>query len=87
MVDGTWRQAHRIMREDCLQRAVREGSVTLVRFADIANSSYKFRLEPRSQCVSSLEAVAYSLSFLERSPLGEQAASVLLAAFDLMVAR
>jgi hypothetical protein len=85
VVDGTWKQASRIVLEPIIQEAVARGSVTCVQFASAGRSQYKFRREPQEQYLSSLESVAYCLRFLERHEQGELAVSHLLRVFGLMV--
>ena len=58
VVDGTWRQAGRVMREECITKAVEAGKITRVQFANAGRSDYKFRKEPKKYCISSLESVA-----------------------------
>ena len=64
VVDGTWRQAGRVMREECITKAVEAGKIKRVQFANAGRSDYKFRKEPKKYCISSLESVAYCLRFL-----------------------
>ena len=85
VVDGTWKQARRIVLEPIIQEAVAQGSVTCIQFASAGRSQYKFRREPQEEYLSSLESVAYCLRFLERHEQGELAVSHLLRVFGLMV--
>jgi hypothetical protein len=63
----------------------RANTHTQAKFAEVGESGYKFRREPSFACVSSLEAVAYSIRFLERAPQGFHAEGVLLRAFEGLV--
>jgi DTW domain-containing protein YfiP len=85
VVDGTWRQAGRVMREKCIADAVEAGKITRVQFAKAGRSDYKFRKEPKKYCISSLESVAYCLRFLENTETGALAVKHLLDTFCLMV--
>jgi hypothetical protein len=86
VVDGTWRQAGRVMRETkSLQLAIDAGTVRRVQFAEAGKSGYQFRKEPHDYCLSTLESVAYTLRFLERGPDGQEAVQALLRTFRLMV--
>ena len=85
VIDGTWRQAGRVMREACIMRAVEAGTITRVQFANAGRSDYKFRKEPKKHCISSLESVAYCLRFLEDTSAGAAAVRHLLGTFSLMV--
>ncbi|KAJ1476950.1 DTW domain-containing protein [Baffinella frigidus] len=86
VVDGTWRQAGRVMRETrVLQQAISAGTVRRVQFAHAGSSGYEFRKEPHDFCLSTLESVAYTLRFLERGADGVAAVEALSATFKLMV--
>ncbi|EKX45066.1 hypothetical protein GUITHDRAFT_139336 [Guillardia theta CCMP2712] len=85
VVDGTWRQAGRVIREECIRRAVERGDVTRVQFARAGRSGYKFRKEPHQFCLSTLESVAYSLQYLEKTSEGERAVCHLMDTFSQMV--
>jgi DTW domain-containing protein YfiP len=85
VIDGTWRQAGRVMREACIARAVEAGAIRRVQFANAGRSDYKFRKEPKKYCISSLESVAYCLRFLEKTDSGASAVKHLLDTFALMV--
>lgn len=86
VVDGTWRQAGRVMREAvCVARAVEAGTVRRVQFAEAGSSGYTFRKEPHAHCLSTLESVVYALQFLERTAEQARAAEHMLGAFRLMV--
>lgn len=85
VIDGTWKQASRLVMEPIIQEAVGKGSVTRIQLARAGRSQYMFRMEPQEDCLSSLESVAYCLRFLERNEQGELAVSHLLRSFGLMV--
>ena len=86
VVDGTWRQAGRVMRNmGCLKKAVEQGRVTCVQFANAGSSSYTFRREPKEYCLSTLESICYSLRFLEPTEAGALSETHMMAAFRLMV--
>lgn len=86
VVDGTWRQAGRVMRNmECLRLAIEEGRVTCVQFANAGSSSYTFRKEPREYCLSTLESICYALRFLEPTEAGSRAEKHMITAFNLMV--
>eukprot|EP00960_Hanusia_phi_P041161 754866-Hanusia_phi.AAC.4 len=85
VVDGTWRQAGRVIREECIRRAVERGEVTRVQFARAGRSGYKFRKEPHQFCLSTLESVAYSLQYLEKTSECDRAICHLMDTFNQMV--
>ena len=85
VVDGTWRQAQKIMREDCIQQAIETQAVTVARLTTAQSSAYQFRREPRATFISTLEAVANALRVLEGNHAGDQAAAALEDAFRFMV--
>ena len=85
VVDGTWRQAKKIMREDCIQQAIETQAVTVARLTTAQSSAYQFRREPRATFISTLEAVANALRVLEGNHDGDQAAAALEDAFRFMV--
>jgi hypothetical protein len=85
VVDGTWKQASRIVSEPSIEAAVAAGAVTRVQFSAAGRSHYKFRREPQKDYLSSLESVAYCLRFLEPHERGALAVSHLLRVFELMV--
>lgn len=86
VVDGTWRQAGRVMKDlQCLRRAVDEKRVKCVQFANGGSSAYMFRREPREYCLSTLESISYALRFLEPQETGLMVDKYLTDTFKLMV--
>ncbi len=63
VVDGTWAQAKKIIKHDpALQKLPRYA------FAPRAPSEYRIRREPEAHCVSTIEALMYTLGALEGDP-------------------
>jgi DTW domain-containing protein YfiP len=77
VIDGTWHHAHTLHRDMPWLRAL--PAVTL---APTRPSRYRIRLEPRAECLSTVEAVVETLRILEPETRGFDA---LLTAFDTMV--
>jgi DTW domain-containing protein YfiP len=79
VIDGTWSQARNVVNHTPALRGVKR-----VRLPPGAKSRYRIRMQPRAECVSSLEAAVRALTILE----GEEARfEPILAAFDRMVDR
>jgi DTW domain-containing protein YfiP len=65
VIDGTWSQAGKLVkRSPVLSALPRYG------FVPPAASAYRIRKEPRADCVSTIEALAYVLGVLEKNPTG-----------------
>lgn len=77
VVDGTWSQAGKLVR-----RNPRLAALPRYAFRPPAASAYRIRREPRPDCVSTIEALAYVLGVLEGDPEGMR---VLLEPFRRMV--
>lgn len=77
VVDGTWSQAHSILRRNPALQALPK-----LRLRPAAPSRYRIRAEPAEHCVSTVEAMAQVLGALEGDPEKFQA---LLRPFDAMV--
>ncbi len=75
-LDGTWDQAHRMLRDSPWLQ-----TFTRVSLQPKQPGRYLVRKEPRGECLSTLEAVLAALSLLEPNTPG---LSALLAAFDAM---
>ncbi|MDA9950987.1 DTW domain-containing protein [Oligoflexaceae bacterium] len=80
VIEGTWSQANKILNEsDDLQRLPR---ITLDKKY---RSNFKIRKQPREECLSSIEAVAYALKELGDIRSADQKA--MLSLFETMVQR
>jgi DTW domain-containing protein len=79
VVDGTWSQARKVVRENPLLQALPR-----VALRPEKPGNYRIRKEPEAHCVSTIEAVAYVLEHLERAP---GRFTPILKAFDHMVDR
>jgi len=77
VVDGTWSQAKKVLRENPELAALPRYA-----FTPPSPSEYRIRREPAPSCVSTLEALVHVLGALEGDPLRFQA---LLAPFRAMV--
>lgn len=79
VLDGTWSEAKKILsRSPSLQK------IPQYRFTPERPSNYRIRKQPKSEGVSTIEAISYSLKALGAE---EQCWKALLNAFDLMVER
>jgi len=82
LVDGTWRQAHHMLRHS---PALRE-ACTSVRFCGPAHSAFdKLRREPSGDCMSTAEACARALRLLEPTEAATSAAEHIEAAVRQLV--
>lgn len=63
VVDGTWSQAHTIVRDNPVLHALPRYA-----FAAPAPSQYRIRREPNAEVVSTIEALMYALGALEGEP-------------------
>ncbi|MEI8079272.1 MAG: tRNA-uridine aminocarboxypropyltransferase, partial [bacterium] len=79
VIDGTWRQAKRLLRLNPRLQAL-----PAVAFTPSHPSEYRIRKQPAAHCVSTIEALAEALGLIE--PAGF-AAEKLLEPFHAMVAR
>lgn len=79
VIDGTWAQAHNVVNHTPALRGL-----TRVRLSQGAKSRYRIRLQPRAECLSTLEAAVRALAALEG---GAERFEPLLAAFDRMIDR
>jgi len=77
VVDGTWPQARKVIRENPFLL-----DLPRLAFTPERPSNYRIRTEPTAQCVSTIEAVVHLLGALEGAP--ERYAPI-LRAFDRMV--
>lgn len=77
VIDGTWSQAHRIFRDNPWVRGLPRVCVV-----PPEPSRYRIRAEPRSECLSTVEAVVLALRCL-RPDL--QGVDTLISAFDSMI--
>jgi hypothetical protein len=77
VVDGTWSHAKRIYRDNEWLQAL-----PAVRLAPAQPSRYRIRVEPRQECLSTVEAVVAALRVLEPELQGT---GTLLDAFDAMI--
>jgi DTW domain-containing protein YfiP len=79
VVDGTWSNAKKVV-EKCPVLS----TLPRVAFTPDKPGNYRIRKEPEAHCVSTIEAVAYVLEHLEKSP---GRFTPMLSAFDAMVER
>jgi DTW domain-containing protein YfiP len=79
VVDGTWAQAKQVVKRTPQLRSIRR-----VRLDAGEKSRYRIRLQPRAECVSTIEAAVRALAVLEGAPARFQP---LLDAFERMVDR
>lgn len=77
VIDGTWSHAHRIYRDNPWIQALPHVKIT-----PAEESRYRIRKEPRSECLSTLEAVVTALRVAEPELRGTE---MLLSAFDRMI--
>lgn len=77
VVDGTWSQARKVVRENPELAALPRYAFTPPR-----PSEYRIRKEPAAECVSTIEALVHVLGVLERDPARFEA---LLAPFRAMI--
>ncbi|GJM23131.1 MAG: hypothetical protein DHS20C15_30460 [Planctomycetota bacterium] len=77
VLDGTWRQARQLYRENAWLRALPQ-----VAFTPRAPSRYRIRKPPAPHCVSTIEAILEALHLLEPGTVN---AAALLQAFDEMI--
>jgi tRNA-uridine aminocarboxypropyltransferase len=77
VVDGTWQQARKVLKENPFLLALPRIGLTPER-----PSNYRIRAEPSAECVSTIEAVVHLLGALEGAP---ERFSPILEAFDRMV--
>jgi DTW domain-containing protein len=77
VVDGTWSQARKVIRENPFL-----AGLPRLAFAPERPSNYRIRAEPSEECVSTIEAVVHLLSALEGAPARYRP---ILQAFDAMV--
>lgn len=61
------------------------GIRSCVQLGSAGSSKYQMRKEPRPECLSTMEAVAYALPFLEPGDAAAAAAAHLQRSFQLMV--
>ncbi|MCM2322849.1 MAG: DTW domain-containing protein [Oligoflexia bacterium] len=78
VVDGTWKQAGRMLRESRLLQALPR-----VSFAEGRSSAYGFRRQPAAHCLSTVEAVHEAITRLQ--PPGARDHDVLLEVFSELV--
>ena len=81
VIDGTWREATKIYRQNTWLAALPHLSLS-----PLLRSRYRIRKQPRPECLSTIEALAYM--FIENSSSSKQntvAYSNLLAGFERMV--
>ncbi len=79
VVDGTWSNAKKVVEKCPVLK-----KVPRVAFTPDKPGNYRIRKEPEAHCVSTIEAVAFVLEHLEKSP---GRFSPMLSAFDAMVER
>lgn len=77
VVDGTWQQARKVLKENPFLLALPRIGLSPER-----PSNYRIRAEPSAECVSTIEAVVHLLGALEGAPERYQP---ILNAFDRMV--
>jgi DTW domain-containing protein YfiP len=77
VVDGTWQQARKVLKENPFLLALPR-----IGLAPERPSNYRIRAEPSAECVSTIEAIVLLLGALEGKP--ERFAPI-LTAFDRMV--
>lgn len=77
VVDGTWSTAKKLLERNPLLRRLPR-----VRLRPARLSRYRIRKEPRTECLSTVEAVSQALGYLERAPGKFEP---MLAAFERMV--
>lgn len=80
VIDGTWSEAKKIYRHNTWI-----ATLPHISLSPLLRSRYRIRKQPRPECLSTIEALAYM--FIENSSLKQQTAaySNLLAGFDRMV--
>jgi DTW domain-containing protein YfiP len=79
VVDGTWSQARKVVRDNACLAALPRYCLTPPRGSD-----YRIRREPSENCVSTIEALMYALAALEDDP---ERFTALLEPFRAMVDR
>jgi DTW domain-containing protein YfiP len=77
VVDGTWQQARKLLKENPFLLALPRIGLSPAR-----PSNYRIRAEPSAECVSTIEAIALLLGALEGAP---ERFTPILEAFDRMV--
>jgi len=77
VVDGTWSQARKVIKQNPFLQALPRLAFTPER-----PSNYRIRAEPSAECVSTIEALAHLLGALEGAP---ERFRPMLEAFDRMV--
>ncbi|MBT3222076.1 MAG: DTW domain-containing protein [Proteobacteria bacterium] len=77
VIDGTWAQAHRIFRDNPWVSAL-----PCYRLAPDVGSRYRIRIEPRLECLSTVESVVAALRCLHDDLQGTE---TLISAFDAMI--
>ena len=77
VIDGTWDQAHRIFRDNPWI-----AELPRFRLSPEEPSQYRIRIEPRHECLSTLESVVAALRCLQPDLEGTD---TLLSAFDAMI--
>jgi DTW domain-containing protein YfiP len=77
VVDGTWQQARKLLKENPFLLALPR-----IGLAPARPSNYRIRAEPSAECVSTIEAIVLLLGALEGAP---ERFTPILEAFDRMV--
>jgi DTW domain-containing protein YfiP len=77
VLDGTWWQSRKLLKSNPALAALPRYA-----FAPAEPSRYRIRREPEAHCVSTIEAIAHALEYLEADAAGARA---LLRPFDAMV--
>jgi hypothetical protein len=77
VVDGTWQQARKLLKENPFLL-----SLPRIGLAPARPSNYRIRAEPSAECVSTIEAIVLLLGALEGAP---ERFTPILEAFDRMV--